>query len=175
MATGIAHWCATKGLGVIMHDTQAGALTQGVEVIRGLFRAAEERHEIDHAAAHKAMGGIGITTSAEDMEFCDMVIETMVEDAASKRARFEVLARVMPKDAVLASAASEAGLEEIITVTAEPGRVIGLVFYEPVGPSRQIQMTIGSTTSRETAERVLAFIATLGKAPVVNGKARRSP
>ena len=87
IATGIAQWCATKGLGVIMHDLEAGALTHGVEVVRGLFRAAEERHEITHAAAHKAMGGIGITTSVEDMEFCDMVIETLTEDSASKRAR----------------------------------------------------------------------------------------
>ncbi len=173
IATGIAHWCATKGLGVIMHDNEAGTLTQGVEIIRGLFRAAEEHHEITHAAAHKAMGGIGITTSAEDMEFCDMVIETVIEDAASKRARFAGLARVMPKDAVLASCASEPGLDEISAVTAEPGRVIGLGFFDPVGSSRQIQVTIGSHTTRETAERVLAFIAVLGKASVVNGKARR--
>lgn len=174
-ATGIAHWCATKGLGVILHDNEAGALTHAVEVVRGLFRAAEARHEITHAAAHKAMGGIGITTSTEDMEFCDMVIETIMEDAASKRARFTALGRVMPPEAVLASCASEPGLEELFAATIEPGRVIGLGFFDPVATSRQIQMIIGSGTSRESALRVLAFIATLDKTPVVNGKARRSP
>ena len=61
----------------------------------------------------------------------------------------------------------------MIAITPEPGRVIGLVFFDPVGSSRQIQVIIGSTTTRETAERVLAFVATLGKTPVVNGKARR--
>jgi len=171
-ATGIAHWCATKGFGVIMHDNEAGALTQGVEVIRGLFRAAEERHEITHAAAHKAMGGVGITTSVEDMEFCDMVVETITEDTASKRARFVDFARVMPKDSVLATCASASGLEELFAVTTEPGRVIGLGIFDPVGTSRQIHVTIGSQTSRETVERVLIFIATLDKTPVVNGKAR---
>ncbi len=174
-ATGIAHWCATKGLGVIMHDAEAGALTQGVEIIRGLFRAAEERHEITHAAAHKAMGGIGITTSMDDMEFCDMVIETLIEDAASKRARFTDLARVMPKEAVLASSTTEAGLEELSASIPEPGRVIGLSFFDPIDTSPHVQIVIGSHTSRETAERVLAFVATLGKTPVVSGKARRSP
>lgn len=172
IGTGIAHWCATKGLGVIMHDTEAGTLTQGVETIRSLFRAAEQRNEITHAAAHKAMGGIGITTSVEDMEFCDMIIETLIEDTASKQARFANFARVMPKDAVLATGASETGLEELFAVTAEPGRVIGLGFYDPVDFSSKVQMTIGSQTSRETAVRVLTFIATLGKTPLVNGKAR---
>lgn len=171
-ATGIAHWCATKGLGVIMHDGTAGALTQGVEIVRGLFKAAEEHHEITHAAAHKAMGGIGISTSVEDMEFCDMIIETITEDAASKRARFAEFARVMPPDAVLATGASEAGVEELFEGTSMPGRVIGLSFFDPVDASRQIQVTIGSQTSRLTAERVVAFITTLGKVPVVKGKPR---
>ncbi len=172
IGTGIAHWCATKGMGVIMHDNEAATLTQSVEIIRGLFRAAEQRNEITHAAAHKAMGGIGITTSVEDMEFCDMIIETLTEDMASKRARFANFARVMPKDAVLASCASEPGLEELFAGTPEPGRVIGISFFEPVESSSKVQMTIGSQTSRESAERVLAFIATLGKTPLVNGKAR---
>jgi 3-hydroxyacyl-CoA dehydrogenase len=171
-ATGIAHWCATKGFGVILHDTEAGALTQGVEIIRGLFKAAEERHEITHAAAHKAMGGVGITTSVEDMEFCDMIIETITEDAASKRARFAHFARVMPAEAVLATGASASGLEEIFAAVTAPGRVIGLGFFDPVGTSSQIHVTIGSQTSRETAERVLAFVGTLGKTPVIQGKTR---
>lgn len=172
LGTGIAHWCATRGLGVIMHDNEAGTLTQGVEIIRGLFRAAEQRNEITHAAAHKAMGGIGITTSVEDMEFCDMIIETLTEDLAAKRARFTHFARVMPPDAVLATGASESGLEELFATTPEQGRVIGINFFDPVDASSKVQMTIGSHTSRDTAERVLAFIATLGKAPLVNGKAR---
>ncbi len=175
LATGIAHWCATKGFGVIMHDKEAATLTHSVEVIRGLFRTAVARHEITAAEAHKAMGGIGITTSVEDMEFCDMVIETIEEDAAAKRARFAELARLMPQDSVLASCASEADLEELFVVTTEPGRVIGLSFSEPVDASREIQVIIGSQTGHETAVRVLTFSATLDKTPVVNGKARCSP
>lgn len=172
IATGIAHWCATKGLGVILHDLETGALTQGVEVIRGLFRTAEERGEITHPAAHKAMGGIGITTSLEDMEFCDLLLDTHTEDVASKRARFAEFSRVMPAESVLASAASVQGLEELFAVTKEPGRVIGLVFFEPVFSAVQVQVTIGSQTSRATAERVLGFASLLGKTPVLHGTPR---
>ncbi|MFZ5497205.1 MAG: 3-hydroxyacyl-CoA dehydrogenase NAD-binding domain-containing protein [Verrucomicrobiota bacterium] len=172
-ATGIAHWCAVKGMGVIMHDKEAGALTQAVELIRGLFRAMEERNEITHPAAHKAMGGIGITTGLEDMEFCDILIDTLTEDAASKRARFTEFARVMPPAALLAAAASSAGLEELTTVTSRPERLIGLQFFDPVADSPQVQVTIASQTSRETAERVIAFVGVLGKRAVLQGAPRR--
>lgn len=174
LGTGLAHWCATKGMGVILYDPEPGALTQAVGLVRDLFHTAEQRNEISHADAHKAVGGIGITTSLEDMEFCDMIVETLVEDAGSKRARFAQLAAVMPKDAVLASGASASGLEELFEVTAEPGRVIGLGFFDPVSTSTQVQITIGSQTTRLAAERVLAFVATLHKSPVMNGKARRT-
>jgi 3-hydroxyacyl-CoA dehydrogenase len=174
IGTGLAHWCATKGMGVILYDPEPGALTQAVELVRTLFHAAEQRNEITHAAAHKAMGGIGITTSLEDMEFCDMIVETVVEDAASKRARFEAVAKVMPKDAVLATGASAAGLEELFAATPEPGRVIGLGFFDPVSASPKVQVTIGSQTARLTAERVLSFVAALDKSPLLNGSARRA-
>ena len=174
VATGIAHWCAAKGFGVIMHDNEPGALTQAVEVIRGLFRAMEAAAAITHAAAHKAMGGIGITTGLEDMEFCDILIDTRTEDAATKRARFAELARVMPPETLLAAGASAAGLEDLTAATAGPGRLIGLQFFEPVAESPQVQVIITPQTARETAERVLAFVAGLDKRAVIQGEPRRT-
>jgi len=175
VSTGLAYWCATKGLGVILSDPETGTLTQAIGVIRALFHAAEGRGEISHADAHKAMGGIGVTTSVEDMEFCDLVAELQPEDTAAKRARFAEFARVLAPDAVLASVAAGPELEELFAVTGNPGRVIGLGFRAPVDSSPQVHVTIGSQTARPTAERVLHFLAALGKQPVLQGPARRQP
>jgi 3-hydroxyacyl-CoA dehydrogenase len=172
LGIGIAHWCATRGLGVILFDSETAALSQAVEAVRKQFHEAEQRGEITPEAAHKAVGGIGITTSVEDMEFCDMVIETMVEDAASKRARFAAFSRVLTPDAVLATCASIEGIEELFAVTSAPGRVIGLSFFPPVHAASQVQVTIGSQTERLTAERVLHFVTVLGKNAVVQGRPR---
>ncbi|HEY8996146.1 MAG TPA: 3-hydroxyacyl-CoA dehydrogenase NAD-binding domain-containing protein [Lacunisphaera sp.] len=172
IGTGIAHWCATKGMGVILHDPEAGTLSHGVEEVRGLFKAAEARNEITPAAAHKAMGGISITTGLEDLEFCDIIIETLTEDTAAKRPRFAGLARVMPPDALLASCVSAAELAEISAVTPGPERVIGLSFFDPVHESTQVQVTLGPGTSRQTAERVVAFVDALGKQVLLQGPNR---
>ncbi|MEN9401792.1 MAG: putative 3-hydroxybutyryl-CoA dehydrogenase [Verrucomicrobiota bacterium] len=166
---GIAQWCATKRMGVMMHDVEAGALTQAVQVIRGLFKSAEERHEISGADAHKAMGGISITTSLEDMEFCDIIIDTLTEDTASKVARFARLAKVLPPEALLATCASSAGLQELAAGIPGPDRLIGLLFFDPVNESRQVHVTLGKGTSRLTAERTLGFIDTLGKQAMLQG------
>jgi 3-hydroxyacyl-CoA dehydrogenase len=169
--SGIAHWCATKRMGVMMHDTEAGALTQAVQVIRGLFKEAEERRDITGSEAHKAMGGISITTSLDDMEFCDIIIDTLTEDTATKVARFARLAKVLPPDALLATCASALGLQEISTHLPGPDRVIGLLFFDPVHESRQAHVTLGQGTSRLTAERTLAFVETLGKQCMLQGPA----
>ncbi len=171
-ATAVAHWCAVRGFGVVMHDTEAAALTRSVEVIRTLFREMEERNEIEHAVAHKAMGGIGITTGLEDMEFCDMLLDTLMEDGASKRTRFAEFARIMPPEAVLATGASSAALDELAAATPGPERVIGLQFFEPVAASQQVQVVIGARTSRATAERVLGFVGRLDKRAVIQGVPR---
>lgn len=171
-ATSVAHWCATKGMGVILFDPEPAALSQAVAVIREHFNAAEKRGEISHPAAHKAVGGIGISTSLADLEFCDLLLETHVEDAASKRARFQEFSRALPADLILSTTASPAGLADLSGVTVEPGRLIGLGFFEPVYASPQIQVTIGPATLRTTAERVIALVTALGKTPVLHGGPR---
>lgn len=170
-ATGIAYLCATHKLGVMMQDSRSGALAENVETIRALFTKAEERQEITHAVAHKAMGGISITTSMEDIEFCDIVIESKLAEGTTQPSSFAELVRKLPKDIVLASAESGQALEQFAALTPEPGRVIGLQFSDPIGPASQVQVTCGEHTSRETAERVGAFIVSLGLKPVFQGKA----
>jgi 3-hydroxyacyl-CoA dehydrogenase len=174
IATGIAHLLATKGMGVMMHDREAGALSQSVEVVRGLFKTAEGRGEISPAAAHKAMGGISITTGLEDLEFCDIVIETVTEDVATKRARFVDFGRVLPKECLLATCASPAGLAEFGATVAAPERLIGLCFFDPVNETGHVQISLSAGTSRTTAERVVAFVIALGKRPIIQGPAHPS-
>lgn len=174
LATGLAHWCAAKGFGVVMHDEEAAVLTQAVARIRELFREMEGRNEITHADAHKAMGGIGITTGLEDMEFCDLLVDLVEEDAAAKGARFAGFAGVMPPESVLATAADEAVLAALEAATPGAERLIGLKFSDPVSASPEARVTIAAQTSRETAERVLGFVAALDKQVALRGVPRRT-
>ena len=167
MGSGIAHWCALHGYGVILCDERKEAIEQGVAVIRGLFAAAVQRGELTHEAAHKLTGGIGITTSLEDFEICDLVIEAIVENTAAKRKLFAELTKIAAPDCVFASNTSALPIEELAATATNPGRVVGLNFFNPVGRMPLVELVLSPHTRRETADRALAFVRTLGKTAVV--------
>ena len=167
MGSGIAHWCALHGFGVIMCDARKEAIEQGVKVIRGLFADAVKRGQLTHEAAHKMTGGIGITTSLEDFEICDLIIEAIVENVAEKQKVFAELAKVAAPDCVLASNTSALPIEELASTARDAGRVVGLHFFNPVGRMPLVELVLSPHTTRETADRALGFVKALGKTPVV--------
>lgn len=167
MGTGIAQWCAAQGLGVMLSDTDGDVLKRGVQVIRGLFDDMVKRGAMSGAAAHKAMGGIGITTDLADFADCDLVIDAVVEDVAVKRKLFAELSAIVPPDCLLASNTSALPLEELMAGAREPGRAVGLHFFNPVGRMPLVEVVLGRATTRATAERALALVRRLGKTPVI--------
>lgn len=167
MGTGIAHLCASRGFGVIMCDSEREALERGITVIRGLFKQQEERGQLTHAQAHKMMGGIGVTTSLEDFEMCDLVIEAIVENVEAKQKLYAQLSKIMAPGCVFASNTSALPLEELAATATNPGRFVGLHFFNPVGRMPLVELVLGKETTRATADRALAFAKALGKTPVV--------
>jgi 3-hydroxyacyl-CoA dehydrogenase/enoyl-CoA hydratase/3-hydroxybutyryl-CoA epimerase len=167
MGSGIAQWCASRGYGVIMNDSNVEALKQGVEVVRGLFADAVKRGKMDHAVAHKCMGAVAMSTELQDFEDCDLVIEAVVENVAVKQKLFGELAKVVRADCILASNTSALPIEELAATAMNPGRTIGIHFFNPVSRMPLIELVLSPHTTRETADRVLAFAKQLGKSPVI--------
>jgi 3-hydroxyacyl-CoA dehydrogenase/enoyl-CoA hydratase/3-hydroxybutyryl-CoA epimerase len=167
MGSGIAQWCAARGFGVMLCDTDKEAVERGIKVIRGLFKQQEERGQLSAADAHRMMGGIGVTTSLEDFDVCDLVIEAIVENVEAKQKLFAQLSQVMAPDCVFASNTSALPLEELASTATNPGRVIGLHFFNPVGRMPLVEVVLSKHTTRATADRALAFVKALGKTPVI--------
>ena len=167
MGTGIAQWCAMRGLGVLLHDADRGILKQSVEFIRELFREAENQGKISHAAAHKAMGGIGLSSSLDDFEFCDLIIETVTENAAVKQQLFTELSQFVPPECIVATNTSALSIERITAGLPAAGRIIGLHFCNPVNRMPLVEIAVTPQTTRVTAERALGLVRALGKTAVV--------
>jgi 3-hydroxyacyl-CoA dehydrogenase/enoyl-CoA hydratase/3-hydroxybutyryl-CoA epimerase len=167
MGSGIAHWCALRGCGVMLCDTDREALERAITVIRGLFDDMVKRGQLTHAAAHKAMGSIGVTTSLEDFDGCDMVIEAIVENVAAKQKLFAELSRIVQPGCLLASNTSALPIEELSAGAAGPERILGLHCFNPVSRMPLVELVLSPHTTRATADRALAFLRTLGKTPVI--------
>jgi 3-hydroxyacyl-CoA dehydrogenase len=165
--TRIAQWCAMKGCGVMLHDNDVNALKQGMEVVRGLFREAVARGDLTSAEAHRATGGMAITTDWRDLIDCDLVIEAIGENLAAKQRLLADIAGVVPPQCVLASTAASLPVEQVCATVPEPGRTLGLHFAPAVHPRPLVEIALSPHTTRGTAERAADFVRALGRTPLL--------
>jgi 3-hydroxyacyl-CoA dehydrogenase/enoyl-CoA hydratase/3-hydroxybutyryl-CoA epimerase len=167
MGSGIAQWCAARGYAVVLRDVKAEFVERGFAVIRGVFDEAVARKKMTPEAAAAGRARVRTTTAWDGFDECDLVIEAIVEQVAAKQQLFAELAGVVRPDCVLASNTSALPIEELMAPVARPGRTIGIHFFNPVSRMPLIELVLSPHTTRETAERTLAFAKALGKSPVI--------
>ena len=102
-----------------------------------------------------------------DVSGVDLVIEAIVEDLAVKRSVFAQLDGLAKDSALLATNTSSISVTAIAAATSQPGRVVGLHFFNPVPVLPLVEVVRGLRTEEESVERAVAFATRLGKTPVV--------
>jgi len=94
------------------------------------------------------------------------VIEAIVESTEAKR---ELYSRIEPRlkpGAVLATNTSSIALENLASVMANPGRFVGLHFFNPVAQMPLVEVVRSGMTDAETHARALAFARGIDKLPL---------
>jgi 3-hydroxyacyl-CoA dehydrogenase/enoyl-CoA hydratase/3-hydroxybutyryl-CoA epimerase len=100
------------------------------------------------------------------IETADLVIEAIHEDADAKRELYAQIEPRLPADALLATNTSSIMLEELARDLVDPGRLVGLHFFNPVARMMLVEIVRGAA-SRESAVRdALAFTRQLDKLPL---------
>ncbi len=167
MGSGIAQWCAARGLQVVMRDVQPAFVERGLGVIRGLFDEAVRRRLMSAADAASGLARVATTTAWDGFADCDLVIEAIVENVAAKQQLFSELAAVVRSDTLLASNTSALPIEELAGHVPNPGRTLGLHFFNPVSRMPLVELILGRHTAAPAAAAGLAFAKALGKSPVI--------
>ena len=96
----------------------------------------------------------------------DVVIEAIFENADAKR---ELYARIEPRlkqDAILATNTSSIMLEALSTGLADPGRLVGLHFFNPVAQMPLVEVIDSQQTHARTQSAALAFTRSIDKLPL---------
>jgi 3-hydroxyacyl-CoA dehydrogenase / enoyl-CoA hydratase / 3-hydroxybutyryl-CoA epimerase len=151
----------------VMRDVKQEFVDRGLSVIKGLFDEAAKRGKMSADAAAQGYGRVQGTTDLAAFADCDLVVEAIVENVAAKQALFADLSKIVRADCVLASNTSALPIEELAATATHPGRTIGIHFFNPVSRMPLIEMVLSPHTTRDTADRVLAFAKHLGKTPVI--------
>jgi 3-hydroxyacyl-CoA dehydrogenase / enoyl-CoA hydratase / 3-hydroxybutyryl-CoA epimerase len=167
MGSGIAHWLAARGLDVVMRDVDPKLVERGLGVVQGLFQDAVKRGRMSEAQAGAAQVRISTTTEWEGIADCDLVIEAIIEDISAKQRLFTELAGIVGPETLLASNTSALPIEEVAGHVPNPGRTLGIHFFNPVSRMPLVELVVSRKTSAGTADRALAFVKALGKEPVI--------
>ncbi|MDD3894866.1 MAG: 3-hydroxyacyl-CoA dehydrogenase NAD-binding domain-containing protein, partial [Syntrophomonadaceae bacterium] len=166
MGMGIAWAVAGAGKEVILYDIKQEIVDKTIARIgKGLARA-EEKGQAPAGAKDFVLGKISGTEKMEDLADVDFVIESVVENMDIKKQVYANLAKVLKPEVIVASNTSSLSVTEIAAVYTDPGKVVGMHFFNPAMVMPLIEVIPAVQTSEETAETVMELSKALGKKPI---------
>ena len=168
MGHGIAYAAALAGCDVRITDARAGSLPAALAKIDGLLEGGVKRGKL--TGAERAAVRARVATEPElrpALGDADVIIEAVVEDLAVKQRLFIDVERTAPPDALLASNTSSLSIAAIASTLAQPGRLVGMHFFNPVHVMKLVEVVTHGAASLPAAERAVAFARQLGKEPIV--------
>jgi len=165
MGAGIAEVCARAHVDVLVHEQTRELATAGRSRIlqsldRGVSSGKITEREREHAAAR-----LRFTSDLADFADRQLVVEAVLEDEKIKADIFAELDSVVTDpDAVIASNTSSIPIVSLGAATTEPGRVVGLHFFNPVPVLPLVELVTTDLTSPAVADRAERFAGdVLGK------------
>ncbi|MFO7260165.1 MAG: 3-hydroxyacyl-CoA dehydrogenase family protein [bacterium] len=168
MGHGIAQVAAMAGLSVTMVDVTEDALRTALARIRSNLDEGVRRGKVSETMREAALANLATDTSLENaVRTVDLVIEAVPERLELKEQVFAELERHAPTSALLATNTSSLSITEIQAGLREPGRVLGLHFFNPVHINALVEVVRGERTDPAVVDAGVAFARRLGKEPIV--------
>jgi 3-hydroxybutyryl-CoA dehydrogenase len=163
MAAGLAEVVARAGFDVVVRArTRQGADDVVAGVTAGLDRSVA-KDKLDGAERDAVLARLCATDHLGRLADCDLVIETVVEDIAVKRALFAELEQIVKPDGILATNTSTLPVVELAVATERPDRVVGIHFFNPAPLMRLVEVVRPITASDDTVKQAMAFAVSCGK------------
>jgi 3-hydroxyacyl-CoA dehydrogenase/enoyl-CoA hydratase/3-hydroxybutyryl-CoA epimerase len=162
MGGDIAAWCALRGLTVTLQDQSAERLKPAIERAGKLFT---ERLR-DARRVRDAFDRLVPDVAGDGVARADVIIEAIFENLDAKQALFKALGAKAKPAALLATNTSSIPLEQIGVPLEDPGRLIGLHFFNPVPRMMLVEVVAGAGTRPELLPRAAAFVRQLDKLPL---------
>jgi len=168
MGAGIAHVCAAAGCPTVLFDVDDDALERGFDRIRAALDkgvelgklTAEERH----ATLNRLQGAHEVPWAVRE---ADLVVEAAPESLELKGRIFAEVDASAPAHAILASNTSSLSIAKLAAAVADPSRVVGMHFFNPVHLMKLVEVVWGPDTADAVRDAAVAFARRLGKEPIV--------
>ncbi|MCP5368907.1 MAG: 3-hydroxyacyl-CoA dehydrogenase [Hyphomicrobiales bacterium] len=172
MGHGIALACLQgSGAHVTIISRRDETVQHGLDLIEngpfGLKRAVE-KGRLDADKAAEIQGRLsGTTDYAAGLDGADLVFETIPEVVDLKQETLRLAENHAAVDAVFASNTSSIMISELAAQLENPGRLVGTHWFYPSNVMPLIEVGRSELTDPAALDRVVAYLAAIGKKPVV--------
>jgi len=166
MGTGIAQLCAMAGYHTTLYDIDASKLENAIVNVNTNLDGAIKRGKIEAEAKNEILDRIDITTDFLALNG-DLIIEAIIENLDVKIDLFKRLARLNYTDAILATNTSSIPITKIAVGVPNPGRVVGMHFFNPAHIMKLVEVISGATTDPQVAQTIFELAQKLGKTAVM--------
>ena len=172
MGAGIAYVSAKAGMEVVLLDTAIEGAEKGKSYSTKLLDKAISRGRSTEAKKQALLDLIKTTTSYDDLEGCDLIIEAVFEDIDIKAECTRQSEAVIPETAFYASNTSTLPITELAKASKRPNQFIGLHFFSPVDKMPLVEIIVGEKTDDATLATGFDYVGQIGKTPIVVNDSR---
>ena len=163
MGADIAGWCVACGMEVTLQDLSEEQIRKGMEAQDRLFaRRFRTKAQRDATKARFIADPKG-----QSIGRADIVIEAIVEKLEVKQSLFKGIEARLKPGAVMATNTSSIMIEDIAAALADPGRLVGVHFFNPVAQLPLVEVIRGGQSREEEVRKACAFVTAIDKFPLI--------
>ncbi len=166
MGGGIAQVCAQAGYEVDLTDQDPAAVERAMERMNWSLGKLHDTGRIQEPPS-AVLARVHPCDGVEESRRADLAIEAVFEDLRVKRDILKRMETVCSREALLATNTSSLPVTEIGSTLEDPGRLVGIHFFNPVQRMALVEVVRGLSTTEETLQAAQRFVLSLGKEPVL--------
>ena len=163
MGADIAGWCVAAGMQVSLQDLSREQIDKGIAAQGKLFKRRFKTKALRDAAAARLIAD----PEGRRVARADVVIEAIVEKLDVKQKLFASLEDKLKPGAILATNTSSIMIEDIAAGLKDPGRLIGIHFFNPVAQMPLVEVIRGTGSRAEEVDKGCVFVTKIDKFPLV--------
>ncbi len=168
MGSGIVNLLLKGGFETVLWDINTEALEKGVGSVRKTFDYPIKKRKMKPADLETMLAKQLTTTSAlEDLKDVDLIIEAVLENMEVKQDIWKKLEGICRPDVIFATNTSALPITEMASVLEDPGRMIGLHFFNPADRMMLLEIICAEKTSDQTLATCVSFARAIRKIPIV--------
>lgn len=162
MGGDIAAWCALRGMTVTLQDQTIEQILPAIGRAQKLF----QKRIRDPLSLRSALDRLIPDPQGHGAAHADVVIEAIFENLEAKHSLLKTLEPKLKHNALLATNTSSLRIEDIASVLAQPNRLVGIHFFNPVAQMPLVEVIRGQTSLEEEVSKALAFVRSIDKLPL---------